>query len=65
MKLDKIMKLACTKAIKSGDNIGEIEIVSLLKQLSEANNPYSCPHGRPTVLEISKTDIEKAFLRIT
>jgi len=65
MKLEKIMKMACTKAIKSGDSIGKVEIISLLKQLSEANNPYSCPHGRPTILEISKKDIEKAFLRIT
>ena len=54
MKLEKIMKMACTKAIKSGDSIGKVEIISLLKQLSEANNPYSCPHGRPTILEISK-----------
>ena len=54
MKLEKIMKMACTKAIKSGDSIGKVEIISLLKQLSETNNPYSCPHGRPTILEISK-----------
>jgi len=65
VKLDKIMKIACTKAIKSGDNIGKIEILSLLKQLRKANNPYSCPHGRPTILEMTKKDIEKAFLRIT
>lgn len=64
VKLEKIMKLACTKAIKSGDQIEDIEIMSLLKQLSQTNHPYSCPHGRPTVLEIKKTDIEKAFLRI-
>lgn len=63
-KLDKIMKIACTKAVKSGDHMSKIEILSLFEQLKKCNNPHSCPHGRPTVLEMSKTDIEKAFLRI-
>lgn len=63
-KLEKIMKIACTKAVKSGDHISRIEVLSLLEQLKGCNNPHSCPHGRPTVLEMSKTDIEKAFLRI-
>jgi DNA mismatch repair protein MutL len=63
-KLEKIMKLACTKAVKSGDHMSEIEMFSLFEQLKRCNNPHSCPHGRPTVLEMSKTDIEKAFLRI-
>lgn len=64
VNLEKIMKIACTNAIKSGDSISRIEIMSLLQQLSKADNPYSCPHGRPTILEINKVDIEKAFLRI-
>ncbi|WP_353095232.1 DNA mismatch repair endonuclease MutL [Tissierella praeacuta] len=63
-KLDKIMKIACTKAVKSGDHMSKIEILSLFEQLKKCNNPHSCPHGRPTVLKMSKTDIEKAFLRI-
>ncbi len=63
-KLEKIMKIACTKAVKSGDHMSEIEMFSLFEQLKKCNNPHSCPHGRPTVLEMSKTDIEKAFLRI-
>lgn len=63
-RLDKIMKIACTKAVKSGDHMSKIEILSLFKQLKRCNNPHSCPHGRPTILEMSKTDIEKAFLRI-
>ncbi len=63
-KLEKIMKIACTKAVKGGDHISKIEVLSLLEQLKGCKNPHSCPHGRPTVLEMSKTDIEKAFLRI-
>ncbi|MFA5576076.1 MAG: DNA mismatch repair endonuclease MutL [Tissierellaceae bacterium] len=63
-KLGKIMKIACTNAIKAGDSMSKMEIMSLLKQLSETKNPHSCPHGRPTIMEIGKNDIEKAFLRI-
>lgn len=63
-KVNKIMKMACTNAIKAGDKMSEIEILSLFHQLKETENPNSCPHGRPTILEMSKKDIEKAFLRI-
>lgn len=63
-KIEKIMKLACVNAIKGGDNMSEIEIFSLLEQLRKTTNPSSCPHGRPTILVMSKNDIEKAFLRI-
>ncbi len=64
IKIDKIMKIACTNAIKSGDKITDLEIQSLIAQLKNSKNPYTCPHGRPTVIEISKKDIEKEFKRI-
>lgn len=64
IKLDKIMKIACSKAIKSGDRITDIEIEELIEQLKKADNPYTCPHGRPTIIEITKKDIEKEFKRI-
>lgn len=64
IKIDKIMKIACTNAIKSGDKITDIEIKSLIEQLKNTENPYTCPHGRPTIIEISKKDIEKEFRRI-
>jgi DNA mismatch repair protein MutL len=59
-----LMKIACTNAIKSGDKITDIEIKSLIEQLKNTENPYTCPHGRPTIVEISKKDIEKEFRRI-
>ncbi len=62
--VDKIMKIACTKAIKSGDSMSELEILSLFHSLKKTREPNSCPHGRPTILEMTKKDIEKAFLRI-
>lgn len=64
LKLDKIMKIACTNSIKSGDKINEIEIMALFKNLQECENPFTCPHGRPTIIEMTKKDIEKEFLRI-
>lgn len=63
-KLDKLMKLACTSAIKGGDRMTELEINSLLKDLSKCENPLTCPHGRPTLIEVTKKDLEKQFLRI-
>ncbi len=64
IKIEKIMKIACTKAVKGGDSLSEIEIESLINQLDECENPHSCPHGRPTMIEITKKDMEKKFLRI-
>src|SRR5699024_133422 len=48
-KIDKIMKIACTNSIKSGDQINNIEILELFKNLHKCLNPYTCPHGRPTM----------------
>lgn len=64
LKLDKIMKLACTNAVKGGDLLNNLEIESLIKDLVLCSNPFNCPHGRPTVVEVNKTEIEKMFLRI-
>lgn len=62
-KVEKIMKIACTNAIKSGDKMDNMEIIALFKSLKECDNPYTCPHGRPTIMEFSKREIEKSFLR--
>ncbi|WP_066496969.1 DNA mismatch repair endonuclease MutL [Abyssisolibacter fermentans] len=63
-RLKYIMKLACTTAVKGGDNLKEIEIESLFKQLQMLENPYTCPHGRPTIVKLSKHELEKKFKRI-
>lgn len=63
-KLDKIMKIACTKAVKGGDTLSEKEMFALFEQLQEFENPQTCPHGRPIIVEMTKQEIEKAFLRI-
>ncbi len=60
VRLDKIMKIACTEAIKSGDKIKDIEINSLIRQLGNTANPYTCPpHGRPTIIQISRKKFRK------
>lgn len=64
IKVEKIMKLACSSAIKANDRISNIEITELFKDLKACDNPHTCPHGRPILIEITKKDIEKQFLRI-
>lgn len=64
VKIEKIMKMACTNAIKGGDKITKIEIEELLNQLAKANSPYTCPHGRPIIIKVTKRDLEKKFKRI-
>ncbi|WP_352417888.1 DNA mismatch repair endonuclease MutL [Proteiniborus sp.] len=64
MRLDKVMKLACSSAIKAGYNIKDIEIDTLLNDLRKAKQPYTCPHGRPIIIKISKYEIEKRFKRV-
>ncbi|MGM0395558.1 MAG: DNA mismatch repair endonuclease MutL [Bacillota bacterium] len=63
-RLDRIMKLACTSAIKAGDNVADIEVGALMKQLEACDNPFTCPHGRPTIIEMTRKELEKKFLRI-
>ena len=64
LKDDRFAVMACKSAIKANDRIQNIEIESLFRQLEKCENPYTCPHGRPTMVEISKAEIEKMFKRI-
>lgn len=64
LKEEKIASLACKKAIKANDKISEFEVKSLLENLSECENPFTCPHGRPIIVEFTKNEIEKMFKRI-
>jgi DNA mismatch repair protein MutL len=64
VKIEKIMKIACTSAIKGGDKIHDMEIDSLINELGKAENPFTCPHGRPVFIKMSRKDLEKEFKRI-
>lgn len=60
----KLMQHSCKCAIRAGKILSAGEVNSLLKQMKEQNMQLQCPHGRPVVVELTKTDIEKWFKRI-
>ncbi|OON97521.1 MAG: hypothetical protein ATN31_08070 [Candidatus Epulonipiscioides saccharophilum] len=64
IKEEKIISMACKAAIKGNNKISKIESKELIKDLLRLENPYSCPHGRPTLISLEKSDIEKLFKRI-
>ncbi|MHB8984139.1 MAG: DNA mismatch repair endonuclease MutL, partial [Carboxydocellales bacterium] len=55
---------ACKSAIKANQPLNKSAIEELLKQLGETANPYTCPHGRPTMIQYTGNDLAKAFKRI-
>ena len=62
-RTDKIITRACKSAVKANDRLDTAEINQLLKDLAQCDNPFSCPHGRPTVIRMKKTEIEALFKR--
>jgi DNA mismatch repair protein MutL len=54
---------ACRAAIKSGNRLTEEEMAGLVKDLFLCGNPYVCPHGRPTLIKLNKSELEKRFGR--
>ncbi|MEJ8553307.1 DNA mismatch repair endonuclease MutL [Tepidibacter sp. Z1-5] len=63
-KKEQIASMACKSAIKANDRIENIEINNLIEKLKRCNNSYTCPHGRPVIVEMTKKEIEKMFKRI-
>lgn len=62
---DSIAKqISCKASIKANHRISRDEVDSLLTQLNQCTNPYTCPHGRPVLIRLTLTDIEKMFERI-
>lgn len=55
--------LACKAAVKGNMKLNEIEQIELIDKMVKLENPFTCPHGRPTAYEISKYEIERRFLR--
>lgn len=60
----KIATMACKASVKGNRKVSLTEIDALLDELLTLENPYHCPHGRPTIFSMSKYDIEKKFKRI-
>ena len=61
---EKMMQTACKHAVKGGEPVQESEIRDLIEQFLSGNVPLTCPHGRPVVVRITKTELEKMFRRI-
>jgi DNA mismatch repair protein MutL len=60
---DMIAKTVCRHAVKANDPLGYLEVEKLISDLLECDLPYCCPHGRPTMIQISLTELEKKFGR--
>ncbi len=61
---EKIASMACKAAVKGNNPLTYKEADKLIEQLLELDNPYNCPHGRPTIISMSKYEVEKKFKRI-
>lgn len=61
---DAILQMACKKAIKGGDKLDIAEIEPLLADMISSNAPPTCPHGRPLVVVVTRSELEKRFRRI-
>ena len=60
---EKIASMACKAAVKGNQTLSREEAEELIDQLLTLENPYHCPHGRPTILSMSKYEMEKKFKR--
>lgn len=61
---EKVASMSCKAAVKGNDKLTLPEINKLIDELLSLDNPYNCPHGRPTIISMSKYEIEKKFKRI-
>lgn len=64
MILEKIASMSCKAAVKGNHQMSSTEADMLIDQLLGLENPYACPHGRPTIISMSKYELEKKFKRI-
>ena len=60
----EIATQACKAAVKAHDRLRPSEAESMIRRLMELENPFTCPHGRPTIIEMTKYDLEKLFKRV-
>ena len=62
--LEKVASMSCKAAVKGNFSLSATEIRSLIDKLLKLDNPYHCPHGRPTIIAMTKRELEKKFKRI-
>lgn len=61
---ERVASMSCKAAVKGGNRLSFAEANELIDQLLSLENPYACPHGRPTIISMSKYELEKKFKRI-
>ncbi|MBQ9579701.1 MAG: DNA mismatch repair protein MutL, partial [Lachnospiraceae bacterium] len=61
--LDKIAMMSCKAAVKGNSKLSIEEANAIIDELLELENPYHCPHGRPTIIELTKSELERRFKR--
>ncbi len=61
---EKVASMSCKAAVKGNHKMSALEADKLIDQLLDLENPYACPHGRPTIISMSKYELEKKFKRI-
>ncbi len=61
---EKVASMSCKAAVKGNHTMSAAEAEALIDQLLDMENPYACPHGRPTIISMSKYELEKKFKRI-
>lgn len=64
MLIDRMTTMACKAAVKGNNKLSMDEANKLIDELLELDNPYNCPHGRPTIISMTKYEMEKKFKRI-
>ena len=62
--LERLASMSCKAAIKGNQSLSRQEVENLLEKLLSLENPYNCPHGRATIMSISRYDLDKHFKRI-
>ncbi|EGT5618426.1 DNA mismatch repair endonuclease MutL [Clostridium perfringens] len=65
VKYNKIASMSCRAAVKANDVLSILEMENLIEDLRYINNPFHCPHGRPTIIKFTSYELDKKFKRIT
>jgi len=63
-KYDAIATISCKAAVKGNDRLSYGEAQELINRILKLENPFTCPHGRPTIIEMTRYELEKKFKRV-
>ena len=62
--MDRLASMSCKAAVKGNHQLPQEQMHALLQELMTLENPYHCPHGRPTMIKMTRQELEKKFKRI-